>query len=167
MQLHEDLGSYVANMAAVLSHSEFPSGQRAALRRMAPGQPPPLEFYRFALRHLPEKWVAQEEDWKTLVAGMALMAPHIHRPERSFGGALAEANFSEARLERLLAAEDQTRRLLFLRAIRFLVRDGLAFNWLEAARFLLTKDEEKREEICRRIASDFYRTSEGQQKKAS
>lgn len=160
MQTLENLASSIAHIAGVISHSEFPTGDRAALKRMIPGQSPPLEFYRFALRHLPRNWEAHLADWMALVAGMALMAPHVHRPNRSLGQALAEENYSEARLERLLSADEDIRRVLFLRAVRFLASKGAPFNWVDAAQFLLTREEDKREVLHRRIAWDFYRTVE-------
>ena len=47
------------------------------------------------------------------------MSPNAHNLEVGFGTALADTNYSETRLERLLAAKDETRRVLFLRAVRF------------------------------------------------
>lgn len=160
MMQTSELTSRLAHIAAVIGNRDFPAGDRAAFKRMVPGQPPPLEFYRFALRHLPENWEAQLADWVTLVAAMALMGANAYQKGRSFGQALAEEGFSEARLERLLAADDEGRRTLFLRAVRFLASKGASFDWEQAASLLLTRDEARREKINRRIASDFYRVAE-------
>lgn len=157
------LSSHIAQIAGVISGDRFPTGQRAALRRMIPNQPPPLAFYRFALRYLPEQWESGPEsskDWVTLVAGIALMSPNAHRPDKRLGVVLAEAHFSEARLERLLSAEGDTRRILLLRAARFLAAKSSPCNWVDAAHFLLTRDTDKRENLHRRIARDFYSASE-------
>lgn len=156
----DDFAPRIVHIAAALAHPDFSAGDRAALKRMVPGEPPPLEFYRFALRHLPENWEAHLADWVTLVAAMALMGANAYQKGRSFGQALAEEGFSEARLERLLAADDEGRRTLFLRAVRFLASKGASFEWEQAASLLLTRDEARREEINRRIASDFYRAAE-------
>lgn len=156
----DDLASLIARLTAVLGHPDFPAGDRAALKRMVPGQPPPLEFYRFALRHLPDNWEGHLEDWLTLISAMALMGANAYQKGRSFGQALAEEGFSEARLERLLAADDEGRRALFLRAVRYLASKGASFEWEQAARLLLTRDDARRQEINRRIATDFYRAAQ-------
>ena len=61
---------------------------------------------------------------------MAVMAPSIHRPDRGLGKALAEAGYSEARLERLLASEGDTRRSLLIRAARFLASKSASWRYL-------------------------------------
>lgn len=152
----DGLPQRIARIARIIGSSDFPTGDRAALRRMVPGQPVPMAFYRFALRHLPESWESRLTDWMTVVAGMAIMHPSIHRPDVGLGAALAEAGYSEARLERLLASEGDTRRSLLLRAARFAGAKGFAFNWTDGAQLLLTTDGEKRERLHRRIARDFY-----------
>lgn len=155
------LQSRIGLIADLLGSDGFPTGDRAALRRMTPDQVP-LAFYRFASRYLPERWdhdAESRKDWITIVAGIALMSPGAHRPDRGLGRALAEAAYAEARLERLLAAKEDTRRTLLLRAARFLAVKSVACNWVEAAQLLLlTRDDnvEKREDLHRRIAKDFY-----------
>lgn len=156
------LPSVIGRIAQVISSDRFPTGDRAALRRMTPGQPLPLVFYRFALQHLPEGWDHSEErvlDWVTLVAGIALMSPNAHRGDRPLGKVLAETGYSEARLERLLAAEGNVRRILLLRAARFLAAKGSPCNWVDAAQLLLTRDPQKREQVNRRVARDFYQSA--------
>ncbi len=162
----EDLAHIIAHIAGTLGSEHFPTGERAALRRMSPDHPPPLYFYRFALRHLPEQWENRETDWITITAGIALMAPHAHHPGRGLGRVLGEAGYSEGRLERLLQSEGDTRRTLFLRAVRFLAAKAQPFDWLDGARLLLTQDERKREAVHRRIARDFYSALDQQQKSA-
>ena len=162
----ESLAHVMAHIAGVLSGDAFPTGERAALRRMVPGQPPPLYFYRFAQRHLPGGWEPAEADWIALVAGIALMAPHAYRPNAGLGTALGEAQYSEARLERLLQGEGDTRRILLLRAARFLAAKGIPFNWTDAARLLLTHTAPAVERIHRRIAREFYRITDSQKKTA-
>lgn len=152
----ESLASHIGHIAGVIASGSFPTGERAALRRMGSEHPLPLTFYRFALCHLPEGWEGRLKDWVTLVAGVAIMSPKAHRPDRGFGRALAEAGYSEARLERLLAADGDTRRTLLLRAARFLAAKSSAFNWVDAAQLLFTSDEERRERLHQRIARDFY-----------
>ncbi len=152
----ETLSQQMGRIAGIISSDRFATGERAALRRMNPGHPPPLCFYRFALSHLPSGWEHASDDWTTLVAGIALMAPGAHNAQVRFGEALAAAGYSEARLERLLAAEGEVRRMLFLRAIRFLAAKSKPFNWTEGAQLLLTKGPSKRETVNLRIARDFF-----------
>lgn len=146
----------IGRAAGILSSDGFPTGDRARLRRMAPNQPPPLAFTRFALSHLAPGWEHQADDWAVLLAGLAIMAPHAHRPDRGLGRALAEAGYSETRLERLLNADGDTQRTLLLRAARFLAARTSPFNWTDAARLLLSREEGLREQIRRRIAHDFF-----------
>ncbi len=151
----------IPQMAGTLSHSEFPTASRAALRRMVPGQPPPLIFYRFATDHLPDHWDYSPEsrqNWTIMVAGMALMAPTIHDPTRSLGQALAESRFAESRLETLFAASGALQRFLIFRMVRFLALQHQPCNWLDIAYLLVTEQPDKRERLYRRIAQDFYRT---------
>jgi len=160
----ETMYSIIGRIAGLLASPGFPTADRAVLRRISPDQPLPLTFYRFAVRHLPEGWdlsTARLRDWATIVAGMAIMSPNAHRPDVGLGRALSEAGFSEARLERLLQSADNTRRTLLLRAARFLAAKNQPCNWVDGAWFLLTPDHdtERREEIHRRIARDFYAAS--------
>lgn len=151
------LAIQISHLAGLLASEHFPSGDRAMLKRLDPARPPGLAFYRFALRHLPDGWQAQVGDWQVILQGMALMAPQIHDPDLPFGRALAENRYSEARLERLLAIEGDTRRTLLLRAIRFLASRKLACNWYDIARLLLTRESDKLERLHRQIATDYYR----------
>jgi len=153
----DSLGSVVARLAGLIASENFPNTDRAALKRMGPGHEPPLAFYRFAMRHLPESWEHQNRQWQTLLQGMALMSPRIHDSALPFGRALAENRYSEARLERLLATEDESHRALLVRAVRFLAAKKLACDWRDIAHLLLIRDENKREAQHMKIATDYYR----------
>lgn len=150
------LAAIIGRVAGIICSDSFPTSDRAKLRRMAPGQPLPLVFTRFALAYLPASWERQPEDWAVLLAGITLMAPHAHRPGYGLGRALAEAGYSEARLERLLDTDGETRRTLFLRAIRFLAAKAGPFDWLDAAQLLLSRDAAKSDYIKQRVARDFF-----------
>jgi CRISPR system Cascade subunit CasB len=161
-----NLSQVIGRVAAAIDSDWLSTGDRAALRRMSPDQPP-LAFYRFALRYLPEGWDSTEElrrDWTTLVAGMAIVSPNPHRPDLPFGQALAEEGYSEARLERLLSADGDTQRTLLLRAARFLAAKTAACNWIHPAQLLLTRHADRREQCRRRIAGDFYSALEKKQR---
>lgn len=151
------LATTVSTIAAVISSEHFPTGDRAALRRLSPGQPTSLAFCRFAFRHLPESWESRQDSWVVIVAGIALMCPNPHQPGRPAGRALAECDYSEKRLERLLAADEGTLHTLTLRAARFLAAKRETCNWVDFANLLLVQDLGKRESARLQIARDFYR----------
>ncbi|MEW6695412.1 MAG: type I-E CRISPR-associated protein Cse2/CasB [Pseudomonadota bacterium] len=154
-----DLASRIARLVSVIGHEHFPSGDRAALRRWAPGQSIPLAFYRLWLRHqgddLPGE--SQTEAWMALAWGVATSGQDCHDPRRPWGQALAESRFAEGRLEQLLSAPDDVRIDLFMSAVRFLAAKGESFDWRDAAQFLLTQDAAKRDSLNRRIAASYYR----------
>jgi CRISPR system Cascade subunit CasB len=156
----ENLRSRAGRLAAVLASRGFPAADRAALKRALPGRSPPLAFYRLWLRHIDEDLPAESQtsDWATLAWGMAASGTSPHRPDRSLGSALAEAKYSEARLERLLdAPDDLTRRRLFASLVRFMAAKGECFDWTQAAQLLLTRDAGARDGVHRRVATDYYR----------
>lgn len=157
----DSLWGKIARLGGVLSGEHFPTGDRAALKRMAPDQPPPLAFYRLAFRELPENWEYRRGAWQTLVAGMALRSgrDNPHNQKRPLGQALAQLKYSEARLERLLAAEGDTLHTLLLRAARFLAAKNESVDWTDCARLLLAEGD-RHEQIRREIASDYYRNLE-------
>jgi CRISPR system Cascade subunit CasB len=161
----DSFATQVARLAGVIGSLHYPSGDRAALRRWAPGQPLPLPFYRLWLRHLDTELPppAQLEGWMALTWAIATLGADAHAPKRPLGQALAECQFSEARLERLLSTPDDVRLDLFMSAIRFLAAKGERFDLTEAARFLLTHDADKREALHRRIAADYYRHAKDSQ----
>ncbi|PZP54704.1 MAG: type I-E CRISPR-associated protein Cse2/CasB [Azospira oryzae] len=153
------LAATVARLAGVIGSPNYSKGDAAALRRWAPGQPVPLAFYRLWLRHASQDLPpdTQIESWMLLVWGLATAGEGGHQPRRPFGQALAESGYSEARLERLLAAPDEVRGELFMSAVRFLTAKGESFDWTEAAAFLLATDTDACERSHRRIAQAFYR----------
>lgn len=153
------LASRIGTLAGVIGHAHYPNGDRAALKRWAPGQTVPLAFYRLWLRHLGEELPAesQQQSWMLLAWGLALCGAHAHRVDLPLGQALAEARYADARLERLLSAPAELRPELFMALTRFLAAKDAAFNWTEAAEYLLARDTDARERSHRRIAQSFYR----------
>ena len=146
----------IGRIATLMKSGGVSPGDRAALRRLQPGQAPPLIWYRFAVLAGLDS-LGLSADWVTIVAGIALMSPDAHTAVRGLGEALATAGYSELRLERLLVSEGPTQRLLLLRAARFLAAHHTAINWNQPAGLLLARDADKREALCDTIASDFYR----------
>lgn len=156
----ENLAGRINRLASLIGAEHYPGGDRAALKRYAPGQPVPLAFYRLWLRHLatepPQESTTQA--WMLLAWGLACSGPASHRRGRSLGQCLAECGYSEARLERLLAAPDDDMRIaLAASLVRFVAAKGDAFDWVQLAQLVLTYDEDARERLHRRIATDYYR----------
>ncbi len=161
----DSLAAQVARLAGVIGSPHYPSGDRAALRRWAPGQPLPLPFYRLWLRHLDTELPpsTQLEGWMALTWAIATLGADAHAPKRPLGQALAESKFAEGRLERLLSAPDDVRLELFMSAIRFLAAKGERVDLTEVARFVLTHDADKRELLHRQIAAAYYRHAKDSQ----
>ena len=153
----QSFATEIGHITGIITSDNFPTSDRAMLKRMDLNRMPPLAFYRFAFRHLPDNWQTERRTWQTLLTGMALMSPQIHRPDLSLGKALAENRYSEARLERLLAAEGDLLLTLGLRAIRFLAAKKLAVNWLDIANLLLSRAADTQEAVRLRIAGDYYK----------
>ena len=155
----EGLAARVAKLAQVLSSPHFATADRIALKRYSPVKAPPLAFYRTWLRHLGDDLPNEAEirSWALIAWGLAFMGPQAHRRDRALGAALAASGYSEARLERLLAAEAEARIDLFASLVRFLANKSESFDWVDAARLLLTRDPERLEAAYRRIAVAYYR----------
>lgn len=151
--------AHVPALAQILASNGISNGERAALKRMALGGPAPLALHRFLLRHTDEVWQGEAwlPDWRALICALALQRDGGFDPRHPFGQALAEARFSESRLERLLSTSDDTQRALALRAARQLAAKGIACDWRQFAELLFNRAPEARERINTRIARDFYR----------
>lgn len=154
--------AHVPELAAVLKGEHFPTGERAALKRMALDGPAPLAFHRFMLRHVDPPWQTEAwiPQWRTLICSLAIQRDGGFDPSKPLGQALAEAGFSEQRLERLLAATGETLRSLSIRAARQVAAKGVAADWRQLTELLFSRNPEIREAVNRRIARDYYRTLE-------
>ena len=156
--------AHVPALAAVLKAEHFPTGERAALKRMGLDGPAPLAFHRFMLRHVDSAWQAESwiPEWRTLICALAIQRDEGFDPSSPLGQTFAEARFSEHRLERLLAATGETLHSLALRAARQVAAKGIAADWRQLADLLFSHNTEIREAVNRRIARDYYRTIQSQ-----
>jgi CRISPR system Cascade subunit CasB len=155
-----DLSSRIGQIASLMAREHYPAADRAALRRYSPGQPLPLAFYRLWLRHLGIEPPSGNSaaDWALITWGLATSGGASHQRNRSLGRCLAETGYSEARLERLLAASDEDmRQALVASLVRFVSAKGAGFDWVQLAQLVLTQDVDSRERLHQRIASDYYR----------
>lgn len=153
----DSLPGRIARISGLIGGTHFPNADRAALKRWSPGQPPTLTFYRLWLRSIDADLPAagQAQAWMLVTWGLALGVDH--QRGRPLGRVLAEGRYSEARLERLLAASEDVLPDVFASMIRFLAAKGESIDWLDGARLLLTQDAEKRESVHGRIARDYFR----------
>lgn len=150
----------VPGLAALLASAGISNGERAALKRMALDGPAPLALHRLLLAQIDDQWQAERwiTDWRTLICALAIQRDGGYNPATPLGAALGEARFAESRLERLLAASDDTLRTLALRAARQVAAKGIACDWRQFADLLFAGTPEFRERINTRIARDYYRT---------
>lgn len=137
------------------------TGELAALRRGQEGS----ALWRLQARHA-EAMRARPEDWAAIIQAIAILTPkgapegraEIHDSKRSWGAVLCDggdpqwrsdpvaprpAGLSERRLALLLAARDETRRVLTLRAARLIAarRTAPGVDLGGLARSLLRPDE--------------------------
>lgn len=131
------------SIAAALAAADF--GQKAEARRMGPAGA--ALFWRQAARlEIPQ---SQEPAWRLFTRLVALMTPasrdtSIYDTKRSLGAAFAEAELSEQRFARLLAARDAARDDALERAIRMLARKATGLDVTDLARAILWPDETSR-----------------------
>ena len=161
MSLPEPRGpaAQVPALARALAEPHFSTGERAALKRMGLDGPTPLALHRFMLRYLDESWQGERwlPHWRALVCALAIQRDGGFDPSRPLGQALAEARFAQSRLERLLAANDETLRTLALRAARQVAAKGIACDWRQLAELIFSQDPDARERANTRVARDYYR----------
>lgn len=154
----------VPRLAAVIHGEGFPSGERARLKRMGISGPTPLSYHRFLLRHVPERWQGESLAlaWRALITSIARQHQNPHAPSTPLGTALAACDYSELRLESLLAAEGRVLATLVLRATTRLAAKRGSCNWRDVAWLLFARDDETRERVNQRIARDYYITVSNQ-----
>jgi hypothetical protein len=147
-------------LASELKHSAS-NGDLAALRRLDPMRPDNAAFWRLLVAIVPERdrrSSEAEQRWAMAINGMALMARDHHENGARLGRVLAETEFSEQRLERLLRARGIVLADLLRRMCRFLAGKARAVDWRELGEFILTRDPEAAERKRRAIAKDYYAT---------
>lgn len=150
---------HIPQLMRIVHADHFPSGDRGALKRMVPQGPAPLAFERLMLRHIAHGSHdgSYRAMWRTVVAALALQrGAEAFSPATRFGAALQQAGYSEARLERLLAADGEALHTLALRAARLLAAKRIACDWREFAELLFACTSAARERINTRTARAYY-----------
>lgn len=150
----------IASIANQLGADHYPTGERAALKRMDPDDPSP-GAYAAAVRRLLNAGADSEvkndsrlKRWTLLIHAMALMsgpgrAPHGWGEPNAAGGVMFDSGYSEARLRRLLEARGKTFDDLLSRMARFLAAKQAAVNWGDLAPLVLDPEDSERAEQAR------------------
>lgn len=158
------MGETVARLAGEIAVLD--PGAAAALRRGPQSGAGAAAFWKLLSRHGPAHELdrSREDGWGTLIQAIAILTPKggnrngapevsAHEPRIAMGAALHDADISELRLARLLAAPEQMRRTLTVRLCRRLAAaDQRRFDLRTLAHFILNGGD-----AGRRIARDYYR----------
>jgi len=160
-----DLGRIVHWLAGAIDRlaEHAATADLAALRRLDPDRPRAGAFFRL-MALAPSDPLAGAGDrfarWG-LVVWMLAQTPG-RRADRPLGAALAEADFSEVRMNRLLAARGDGFRAQLRRAVRFLAQRSGGVPYRELGELILCEGhrETRAERLRLRIARDYWR-SEG------
>jgi CRISPR system Cascade subunit CasB len=156
----QSLASLVGRLARAVEDELHP-GDVASLRRMHPGAPEPLAFWKVAATYLDEAlagagpYSESERRWAVILAAIAELRG-LHQPTRRLGHALAVAGFSEVRLARLLRARGQALADATRTAVRFLATKGEPVDLADLARLVLSDGRRDEEQVRRQIARGFY-----------
>lgn len=150
----------MAFVTGQLGAAYFPTGERAALKRMDPDRPSP-GAYAAAVRLLLNagadaevKNDARLERWVRLLHAMALMSgpghvPHGWREENAAGRVMFDSGYSDDRLRRLLEARGKTFDELLSRMARFLAAKRAVIDWGDFASLVLDGQESDSAERAR------------------
>ena len=162
-----DLPSLIKRLAMAMER-DLDAGERAQLRRLdvkAPDQP---AFWKLMAAWIaPERPLSPPEEtrWAIILSNMARMWPSCHQPGRSVGRVLAETNYQEIRLMRLLRTHGPTFADAVRRMCGFLASRAEPVDWAELAALILTSNPDKAETLRRKIARVYYQTIQRKEKK--
>jgi CRISPR system Cascade subunit CasB len=160
-QKAESLSQLVGRIAWMLTN-QAPPGDLAALRRLKPGDPSCLAFWKIAAAYLESSLPGggprrdeTENRWSVILAAMAELEG-LHQPRRPLGSALAEVDYSEIRLLRLLRARDEALADAVRTMAHFLRSKTTGANQSDLAQLVLSAGRRDEEAVRRRIARNYY-----------
>jgi len=130
-------------------YTNMSSGEQAELRRGTPGEP----FWRL-LSSIGKADVHTDDlpKWQLIIQCIAISGYSNTR----FGKALKQAGYSQARLKRLLEADDDMLDGILRRTARQLKSANQKANWNDIRRLLFDYKGEDAERMRLRIAQDYY-----------
>jgi CRISPR system Cascade subunit CasB len=152
----KSLESLIGTLATMMANRVIGAGDLADLRRLDIPAPDRPIFWRLLSGCIASDRTlsdAEESRWAMILSGMARLP---HSRGRRLGETLAEADYSEGRLMKLLRTEGVNLAPLVRRTCIFLASKGQEVDWVDFAQFILATDPEKREAIRRRIARNYY-----------
>lgn len=145
-------------------NNRLSTGDIAELKRLNPENPGSPAFWKLIVGCIGDEGVhlageknrdEAERRWAVVLSAMAHMK-HLHIHGRKLGEALAEAGYSELRLNRLLRASGDTLRNLTRGMTLFLVSKGQSFDLLDLARLIFSDNNSWSESFRRQIARSYY-----------
>ncbi len=152
-----DLRNVIAVLAGMLGSSRFPKGDLAELRRMT-NDSPPLPFWRVLYDYVPEAFrmnESMENNWITLLNGMAIMAPEIHSEAPSHSVGAIFASFPVQRINTFLRSKDKNLSDQIRLFARLCISKNMPVDWGTLAQLLFYSDKKSEEKIKRDIAKDY------------
>lgn len=160
----EQEASWLAKIAFRLANDGFPMGDHAALRRMNP-QAPSSHAEIAAERLLSSAGAeptgeADRKRWLLIIHCLALTrGQHAH--SASTGATLAQVQYSEERINRLLSSDFEVIADVLPRLARFLRAKGSAIDWLPLARIArwTGRDESRADQSRNRVAREYARAT--------
>lgn len=156
------LSSAVGSMAHRIDNT-LGNGDVAALRRAASGAYAPA-FWRLIIELVPESrrsGPVMEQRWACVTSLLATCAG-LHDPKVRAGRALAESNWSETRLVRLLEAREEQLESAIRQVGHYLASKQHRANLAELAALLVHQDGDAADS-CRLAVARSYYQSEFQQ----
>ncbi|MBN2358789.1 MAG: type I-E CRISPR-associated protein Cse2/CasB [Deltaproteobacteria bacterium] len=159
------LGPLIGRLAHAIE-SELSPGDVAELRRLEPGDPSAPAFWKVIAAHIEPKWKlpptepgrsTAERQWAALLSAMARLQG-MHDQRQRLGHALAQAQLSELRFDRLLRAHDEALLDQLRSTVHFVAAKGVAVNCRDLADLLLSDGTERAEKVRRRLARDYFTT---------
>ena len=156
--------SWLAKIASRLANDGFPTSDHAALRRMDPQAP--SSHAEIAAERLLASAGAEptgEEDrkrWVLIIHCLALTRGQ-HSLDAFTGQVLAELQYSEERINRLLASDFEVIANMLPRLARLLGAKGVAVDWLPLARIArwTGRAESHADQSRNRVARQYARAT--------
>lgn len=153
-----DVLTSAGRVAHALRDGRFSKGELATLRRLDTSEPAGAAFAKAALLWEGDTSVLEREREITLFAAFVHALARTPSTEENLGASLARAGYSEARLERLLRAQDDALIEQVKSAALFLEAKGLGAHATDTAELLFGYGKTAAA-IRLRIAKDYYRSA--------
>lgn len=157
------LAALIRRLSDHVKADSFPTGDRAELRRMPEDGEPRPAFWKIAALYLVEQLPAHaghlredlERRWAQILAAVAEVHD-LHRPGRALGHSLAEAEVTEARVDRLLRAHGASLPHLVRTTVHQLVTRGTAVDLTDLAWLVLSDGRADADRARRKVARDYF-----------